>query len=83
MPTSVADSVASLVEASNSDQNIVQACVDIEAPEQQMSESLENPVLDQNKPSKTSARVRPNINYTNLAQGTGEVSANLDYSEVS
>ncbi len=36
-----------------------------------------------NKPSRTSTRVRPNVNYTNLAQGTGEASVNLDYSEVS
>lgn len=27
--------------------------------------------------------MRPNINYTNLNQGTGEVSANMDYNEVS
>lgn len=35
------------------------------------------------QPSRTSNRVRPNINYTNLNQGTGEVSANMDYNEVS
>ena len=33
------------------------------------------------EPSRTSNRVRPNINYTNLAQGTGEASAQMDYGE--
>jgi hypothetical protein len=32
---------------------------------------------------RTSTRVRPNINYTTLAAGTGEISANMDYNEVS
>lgn len=38
------------------------------------------PNLDR-QPSRTSNRVRPNINYTNLAQGTGEVSGSIDYRE--
>ncbi len=39
--------------------------------------------LDTGLIKRTSTRVRPNINYTTLAAGTGEISANMDYNEVS
>ena len=38
------------------------------------------PNLDR-QPSRTSNRVRPNINYTNLAQGTSDVSASVENRE--
>ena len=31
------------------------------------------------QPSRTSGRPRPNVNYTTMAAGTGEISASLDY----
>ena len=35
------------------------------------------------QPSRTSQRTRTNVNYTSLASGIGDVSASLDYNEVS
>jgi len=51
----------------------------------QLNESPQLPQANElaRQPSRTSGRARPNVNYTTMAAGTGEISANLDYNEVS
>jgi len=53
------------------------------APDEVLSPIQNNGVTDlARQPSRVSGRVRTNVNYTTLAAGTGEISANFDYGEI-
>lgn len=43
---------------------------------------LQPPAELQKQPSRTSGRARPNVNYTTMAAGTGEINASMDYNDV-